>query len=237
MKPAISFSASRETTESGVPKPLQLRHAQEVARQSLVNVGGVSYPLHQRAALWCNLGKDRDDAVSFEFNRQHPYGDCRFDQDLSFLASRELDDDESNPPIILLERLTWELVASLLFFSRFVQAHNRPGLFRIGLGLSDLIDTQFDWAGFENNPDVDEVLTVWRFKPMHNRVCYEVPHVAFPIVEDDLVQAVTDVIADASQSVKGIRLSATKHYESRLELTRHSIDRVARLALTTALIK
>jgi|HubBroStandDraft_6_1064221.scaffolds.fasta_scaffold4231928_1 hypothetical protein len=52
MRRYISFSSTREVAEAGAqPQQLPLRRTQEVARQSLVNVGGLTYPLLQRASI------------------------------------------------------------------------------------------------------------------------------------------------------------------------------------------
>src|SRR5438094_363163 len=102
MKRYISFSATREVAEVGQPVPLPLRRTQDVARQSLINVGGLTYPLLQRSAMWTSP-EEVDGGISFTFDRQKPYGDARFAQDLSFMATREPMDEEAEPPLIFLE--------------------------------------------------------------------------------------------------------------------------------------
>jgi hypothetical protein len=234
MRRYISFSATREVMEAGTLPPLPLRRTQELARQSLVNFGGLTYPLLQRASSW-NTCDEVDGGISFTFNRQRPYGDVRFDQDLSFLATREPTDDEAEPPVIFLEALTWELVFTMVFFKRFLAAFGRPGTFRIGLGFAGFQGAQVDWAGFEDDPGTQQTegrLTNWRFQPPKEVVAYEAPGVTFPVTDDDLVRAVTDVVAEASFAVKGIRHRPFERNESRLSLTRTSIDHVVREALS-----
>lgn len=234
MRRYISFSSTREVAEAGAPpQQLPLRKTQEAARQSLVNVGGLTYPLLQRAAMW-SFCEEVDQGVSFTFNRQRPYGDVHFGPDLSFLATREPTDDEAEPPVIFLEALTWEFVFTMVFFKKFVVAFGRPGTFRIGLGFAGFQDAQVDWAGFEEDPNAlrtEGMLTNWRFQPPKEVVAYEVPGVVFPGNDDDLVGGVVDVVAEASFAVKGIRRTALGRHESRLTLTRASIEGVVRAAL------
>jgi hypothetical protein len=234
MKRYISFSSTREVAEAGAqPAQLPLRRTQEVARQSLVNVAGLTYPLLQRASMW-SFCDEVDQGVSFTFNRQRPYGDVHFGPDLSFLATREPTDDEAEPPLIFLEALTWELVLTMIFFKRFVATFGRPGTFRIGLGFAGFQDAQVDWAGFQEDPAAQQaqgMLTNWRFLPPKEAVAYEVPGVTFPANDEDLVGPIVDVIAETSFAVKGLRRTALGRNESRLSLTRASIEAVVRAAL------
>jgi hypothetical protein len=232
MRRYISFSSTREVAEADAQpqQQLPLRRTQEVARQSLLNVGGLTYPLLQRASMW-SFGEEVDQGVSFTFNRQHPYGDVHFDPDLSFLATREPTDDEGEPPVIFLEALTWEFVFTLIFFKKIVAAFGRPGTFRIGLGFTGFQDAQVDWAGFAEDPHAEGMLTNWRFQPPKDVVAYEAPGIAFPANDDDLVGGVVDVIAEASFAVQGIRRTALGRHQSRLSLTRASIEGVVRAAL------
>jgi hypothetical protein len=237
MKRFISFSATREEAEPGQPAPLQLRRTQEIARQSLVNVGGLTYPLLQRAAMWTFV-EEVDGGVVFTFNRQRPFGDVRFERDLSFLATRDPTDDEAEPPLVFLEALTWEFVFTLAFFEKFVATSTRPGTFRIGLGFAGFHDAQLDWAGFDEEREVEEAhgtLTNWRFRPGKDVVAFEEPGVAFPRTGDaELVQSISNVIAEAAFAVKGMRRTAFEVKESRLTLGRASIVAVVQAALARA---
>ena len=234
MRRLISFSSTREVAEAGAP-PLQLplRRTQEVARQSLVNLGGLTYPILQRASMW-SLPEEVDQGVTFTFNRQRPYGDVHFGPDLSFLATREPTDDEAEPPVIFLEALTWELVFTMIFFKRFVHAFARPGTFRIGLGFTGFQGAQVDWAGFYEDAEAQQaqgMLTNWRFQPPKDVVAYETPGVTLPANDEDLVGGMVEVIAEASFAVKGLRRTALERNESRLTLSRSSIEGVVRRAL------
>lgn len=237
MKRNIEFSSTREVAEAGAqPAQLPLRRTQEVARQSLVNVAGLNYPLLQRTSMW-SFCDEEDQGVSFTFNRQRPYGDVHFGPDLSFRATREPTDDEGEQPILFLEALTWEFVCTMIFFKRFVAAFGRPGMFRIGLGLAGFQDAQLDWAGFQEDPAVQQgqgMLTNWRFQPPKDVVAYEAPGVEFPGNDDDLAGSIVDVIAEASLAVKGLRRTALGRTESRLTLARPSIEAVVRAALHAA---
>lgn len=234
MKRYISFSSTREVTDPvASPQQLPLRKTQEAARRSLVNVGGLTYPLQQRASMW-SLLEEVDQGVTFSFNRQRPYGDVHFGPDLSFLATREPTDDEAAPPIIFLEALTWEFVFTMIFFKKFVVEYGRPGTFRIGLGFAGFQDAQVDWAGFEEDPvalKAEGMLTNWRFRPPKEVVAYEAPGVVFNGNDDDLVGGVVDVVAEASFAVQGIRSTALGRNQSRLTLTRASIENVVKAAL------
>jgi hypothetical protein len=67
MRRFISFSSTREEAEGpGTPQQLSLRKTQEAARQSLVNVGGLTYPLQQRASMWSSC-EEVDQGVTFTF--------------------------------------------------------------------------------------------------------------------------------------------------------------------------
>lgn len=234
MKRYISFSCTREVAEPvASPQQLPLRKTQEAARRSLINVGGLTYPLLQRASMW-SLLDEVDQGVTFTFNRQRPYGDIHFGPDLSFLATREPTDDEATPPFIFLEALTWELVFTMVFFKKFIAEYGRPGTFRAGLGFAGFQDAQVDWAGFEEDPAAlrtEGMLTNWRFRPPKEVVAYEVPGVVFPGSDDDLVRCVVDVVAEASFAVQGIRSTALGRNQSRLTLTHASIEGVVRAAL------
>lgn len=234
MRRYISFSCTREVAEAGAPpQQLPLRKAQEVARQSLVNVAGVTYPLLQRASMW-SFCDEVDQGVSFTFNRQRPYGDVHFGPDLSFLATREPTDDEGDPPVIFLEALTWEFVFTMIFFKRFVAAFRRPGTFRLGLGFTGFQDAQVDWAGFSEDAEAQQaqgMLTNWRFLPPKEVVAYEAPGVNFPANDEELLGSIVDVVAEASFAVKGLRRTALGRNESRLTLSRPSIEAVVRAAL------
>src|SRR5262249_4788821 len=151
----ISFSSTREVAEAGAPpQQLPLRRTQEVARKSLVNIGGLKYPPPQRPSHWGVCGEGGQ-GVTVTVSRQPPYWGGHFGADLSLLATREPTDDETatEPPVIFLEALTWEFVATMIFFKKVVTAFGRQGTFRIGLGFVGFQEAQVDWAGFTEDPD------------------------------------------------------------------------------------
>jgi hypothetical protein len=234
MKRYISFSATREVTEANQPVPLPLRRTQDVARQALVNLGGLTYPLLQRSSMWSNP-EEVDGGVTFTFDRQKPYGDARFAQDLSFLATREPTDDEAEPPLIFLEALAYEFTFTMWFHHKVIAAFGRPGMFRIGLGFAGFADAQIDWAGFQEEPAVQReqgVLTNWRFAPPREVVAYESPGVSFPCTnKNDLVVPIAQAIAECSFAVKGYRRTAFDRTESRVVLSQTSIEGVVTSAL------
>lgn len=235
MRRFFSFYGTREAAEvTTLPPQLPRRKTQEIARQSLINVGGTTYPLLQRASMW-NFAEEVDQGVTFTFNRQRPYGDIHFDPDLSFQATREPTDDEAEPTLIFLEALTWELVFTMVFFNKFIGAFGRPGTFRIGLGFAGFQDALVDWVGFKEDPKTlreEGKLINWRFQPPKEVVAYEVPGIEFPVNNnDDLVAGIVEMIAEASFAVRGIRRTALGRDESRLTLARESIEGVVKAAL------
>lgn len=229
MRRYFAFSATREGAEAALPVRLPLKRTQEAVRKSLINVGGLTYPLLQRPVMWVNPSESGAGAL-FTFDRQRPYGDVRFDEDLSFVAMREPTEDEADPPMIYLEALTWEFVFTLHFFEKLVAEFDRRGTFRIGLGLAGFQGAHVDWAGFEEEAETERrygLLTNWRFMPSSDVSSFEVPGVYLPTTSSDLREAIANVIAETAFAVKGRRRTALgDNSESRLNLSLPSIRRV-----------
>jgi len=147
------------------------------------------------------------------------------------VATREpLDQDE--PPLISLEALTLELVATLAFFGKVAAHLGRPGMFRIALGFSGFRDSRVDWSGFQEDPQTEATqgtLVNWRFQPAQEVAVYEALGVSFPIIAPaaDFVSAIGGIVAEAAFAVKGERHAPISGpTESRLTLSHSNVKAV-----------